>query len=449
MTDPKGLQFMTHYPSIIDDEPARIELWQEDEAWSRELVEKGVRRTCTTNKYTVKQCDDWQAMFDFHNQHKGSDYVTTMPCTWRTSSGEAIDIDGGPLQWGAMWRALRRFPRAHHRTPADGSEGDARATDETEVESDVQPRDVPLALWNSVTGIERPKNERRKAVKLVSERARVDSMDLSLDLEEMEQMIEADKRLFFIKLAHFEGDFKVGICHVDSIEENGEVAVSWYVWVKGSAKKTRVGWGPNPRFQPYKQPRSRKLCKTVEDFDVFLPVPVQPTKSSKLPTEGSITNSTIRLTKQCVDQLRDFCHVRRPDLVAETTAEGSASEDGEGGSVPEQSASEESASEESASEESVLERAPSQSASDSSDSASEKSHCAEGDDQPQGGLPDDEDESEVEDDHPAPSLEQVHSRSQRYSQRLQRKTRRSEAPLQHPSPPPKPAKMSRKPTTRK
>ena len=191
------------------------------------------------------------------------------------------------------------------------------------------------------------------------------------------------------------------------------------------------------------------MCKTVEDFDVFLPVPVQPTKSSKLPTEGSITNSTIRLTKQCVDQLRDFCHVRRPDLVAETTAEGSASEDGEGGSVPEQSASEESASEESASEESVLERAPSQSASDSSDSASEKSHCAEGDDQPQGGLPDDEDESEVEDDHPAPSLEQVHSRSQRYSQRLQRKTRRSEAPLQHPSPPPKPAKMSRKPTTRK
>ena len=437
---------MTHSPSIDDDEPARIELWQEDEAWSRELVEKGVRRTCTTNKFTVKQCDDWQAMFDFHSQHKDSDCVPTMPCSWRTTSGEELEIDGGPLQWGEMWRALRRFPRAHHRTPADGSKDDARAKDETEVESDVQPREVPLALWNSVTGIERPKNERRKAVKLVTERARVDSMHLSLDLKEMKQMVKADKRLFFIKLAHFEGDFKVGICHIDSIEENGEVAVSWYVWVKGSAKKTRVGWGPNPRFQPYKQPGSRKVCKTVEDFDVFLPVPVQPTKSSKLPTEGSIANSTIRLTKQCVDQLRDFCHVRRPDLVAVTTAEGSASEDDEGDSVPEQSASEESAS-----EESVPERTPSPSASDASDSASEKSHCAEGDDQPQqkGRLQEEEDESEVEDDQPAPSLEQDQSRSQRYSQRLQRKTRRSEAPLQHPSSPPKPVKMSRKPTARK
>lgn len=337
---------MTDFPDV-ENNPG-VEVWKDDESWSRERVQTGVFKTCRTMRYGEEQRRDWEAIFNFHNCYKTSDSVPTMPSTFNsTSGGEPRHIDGAPLPWAKMWDVLRRRPRPHHRKciRSDSSGDEAAASESGAEESDEGERSecVPLAIWNNVTGIGRPKGDRRKALKVVREHATVDQMGLSLSIPELQERIEEGTRLFFIKLGHFEGEFKVGLCLVDSLDDNGAVKVSWYERFKWQKQRT---WPANPRFVPFKN--AGRFCTSVEDVDVILPVPVLTVPSSKLPSGANIAKSHIKLTKRCVEQLRDFCKSRREDLIEEC-GKASASEE----SPSEESADEESASEESAGEESA------------------------------------------------------------------------------------------------
>ena len=57
----------------------------------------------------------------------------------------------------------------------------------------------------------------------------VDDMDLSLDRDEIRSRMDGGQgtELFFVKLGHFEGEFKVGLARVEAIPDDGDVTVSW------------------------------------------------------------------------------------------------------------------------------------------------------------------------------------------------------------------------------
>ena len=369
---------MTDFPDV-ENNPG-VEVWKEDESWCRERVQTGVFKTCRTMRYSEEQRRDWEAIFNFHTCYKTSDSVPTMPSTFNsTSGGEPRHIDGAPLPWAKMWDVLRRRPRPHHRRCIHSDYSDEAAANESgaeESEEGERSECVPLAISNNVTGIGRPKGDRRKALKVVREHATVDQMGLSLSIPELQERIEEGTRLFFIKLGHFEGEFKVGLCLIDSLDDYGAVKVSWYERFKWQKQRT---WPANPRFVPFK--KAGRFCTTVEDVDVILPVPVLTVPSSKLPSGSSIAKSHIKLTKRCVEQLRDFCKSRREDLIKEC-GQASAREESAG----EESAGEESTGEESAGEESAGEvSADEESAGEESGSESESRSHAQPQAQQEGG----------------------------------------------------------------
>ena len=91
---------------------------------------------------------------------------------------------------------------------------------------------VPACLRVSLrvcTGIGRPRRERKNALAKMKSNSTVDDMDLSLDRDEMRSRMDGGKgtELFFVKLGHFEGEFKVGLARVEAIPDNGVVTVSW------------------------------------------------------------------------------------------------------------------------------------------------------------------------------------------------------------------------------
>ena len=76
---------------------------------------------------------------------------------------------------------------------------------------------------------------------------------------------------------------------------------------------------------PFK--RKGRVVNTQEDVDVFLPVEVQATPTSKLPVRGcSLAGSKITLKKVCVEQLRTFCGARRRDLISVNKEDGDEEE---------------------------------------------------------------------------------------------------------------------------
>ena len=86
---------------------------------------------------------------------------------------------------------------------------------------------------------------------------------------------------------------------------------------------------------PFK--RKGRVVQTHEEVDVFLPVKVQATPTSKLPVRScSVAGSKITLKKVCVEQLRTFCRARRRDLISvnkevDGETEEQESEEEEGG----------------------------------------------------------------------------------------------------------------------
>jgi hypothetical protein len=82
--------------------------------------------------------------------------------------------------------------------------------------------------------------------------------------------------------------------------------------------------GP-PTFVPYIT-QGRRIEKGSVDVGAILPVKVRQTTSSgrqwqEYREARSIAGSKVRLTKLCMDELIEFCKVRRPELYLPTSEE--------------------------------------------------------------------------------------------------------------------------------
>eukprot|EP00965_Chrysotila_dentata_P127101 4203868-Pleurochrysis_carterae.AAC.5 len=317
-TDPRGIQFVLHPPST-DDDPG-VEPWEgtgdaetaDGDGWNREKVMRDVLKTAEIEKFSKAQVAEWNALFDFHTQYQTADSVPPTPIHLHANDGRTHTLNGMPVPWHTLWSTLRgRFPRGHLSNQESAAELVA-STVETAPTSDKPER--PLALVNSVTGINHRPADRTRAVQTNTLRTRVSSMPLSAT-----NVISG--QLYLIALENFEGEFRVGLGRADDAvcPKSGGRHVSWLARRNWSNDPDSGGfeWPDNPTFDAAREVDGRRLCQSIEPLNSFLPLPVQLTSAANYEPGLPLTHrrQSIRLLKTCISQLREFCAMKRPDLL--------------------------------------------------------------------------------------------------------------------------------------
>lgn len=225
-------------------------------------------------------------------------------CGRRTASGDGRDLGNSGL---AGARGVEAGP--------SGDGGSDRSA---------HPYVQPLAVINSVTSTDDSRRARKAAIRSDMQQVGVRAMPLCMPRGDL-----AVNMLYFCELFDADGELRVGLCRIESII-GGTAAFSWL-----SRKACRSHqWGSTPTFVPYIT-QGRRIEKGSVDVGAFLPVKVRQTTSSgrqwqEYREARSIAGSKVRLTKLCMDELIEFCKVRRPELYLPTREEeGEEGEEGE------------------------------------------------------------------------------------------------------------------------
>ena len=326
-TDPEGLIFLQKneegtYVQPDFDDPG-LEKWKEaDESetddsgdnsgWSRDKVMRDIREYAKAEKFTPAQCEEWEALFDFHLQHESPESVPMAPHTLRTATtGHSVTMHGTPVSWSEMWTTLRRLPRAHLGTGEQQHEQQLTAVASQSVASSSSGITKGLALENSVTGTNYPKRDREKQGETYKMQVAVSQLPHSRSTVQL-------KQLYFVALPHFEGEFAVGVGRAVK-ESKGEVMIEW---LQRRGWNESFLWSKSPMFDPYVL--SRTAEKSSHPMCDILPVDVELTVKSKHLEDASLTDKRQRfcIVHECVVRLREYCSQIRPELKQEQPVEG-------------------------------------------------------------------------------------------------------------------------------
>ena len=382
-TDPRGVDFMLTFPDVMHKDPG-FEPWKSgdpqekkaamagprsappaqpaethgdepvNDGWNRKRVERDVLSIGRDLRFDSSQMEDWKALFAFHEAHPSPESLPTLPHTLNISS-ERLYTMKGPPPWETLWRALRRFPRLHHSqhtlatTTAPPAPAPAPAATGTA---------MPLALLNVVTGPHNKPSDKARAKKQVT-------MEESVRLASRSASHVEVGNLYFIALAHPEGELRVGLGRVASpltgqdgdAPDTRSTRIEWLKrkgWSNDRASKGYL-WVVGPTFEPSlctttttEEPaqrgkrKKRKVKVTVsiqatdETLDQILPLTPQLTKASTIDATQPLSKKKhqfVRLTSACMLHLREFLRVHRPELVEEEGGgeeeEGEDSEEGD------------------------------------------------------------------------------------------------------------------------
>eukprot|EP00965_Chrysotila_dentata_P117490 3882786-Pleurochrysis_carterae.AAC.1 len=373
-TDPLGIKFMLTVPSL-DKDPG-VEAWKkaggaaakeddggaESDNWNREKVEKDIKDYGAVHGFTVEQeyfshtratfkCPliaEWRALFAFHAEHPTADSLPPMPIALNVSTAteaRSMNLTGMPISWSQLWSKLAgRFPRPHHNRveasagsalTTSGSGADSLARSERMVAQNgevagTEP-ELPLELINNVTGINYSAGARQVARSQVRLRDSIAEMPLSAPTVEAGQ-------LYFVAISEFEGEMRVGIGRkeLEPGVEDGRAMVAWL---------QRSGWSNDPARRGFKWSGTPKLVvarrglrqrgaamRNTEPLSQFPPLSVTLSGNSSYYPDLPLSDSqqSLRLTKQSVDALREFCRQKRPELLRtaeEASATAAASRD--------------------------------------------------------------------------------------------------------------------------
>ena len=335
--------------SSEDDDPTSDKEGTVTDGWNRKRVEKDVKKVAEILNYSDSQVEEWDALFEFHERYQTPESLPSMPHDLHMSSGRTYTMKGVP-DWHEMWQTLRRFPRPHHTAvvgPLVGVSGGATASDTTSGTAAActdMPRE-PLALANRVTGPNNPPNQRKRAKVSHAMQCNVRALPKSCPTVEVGQ-------LCFIALAHCEGELSVGIGRVVTAPTGtvGDdpttrlVAVEWLTrkgWSNDPDHKN-FPWNANPTFEPdlveeqgpeggKRKKGIVKVCTSYEEpLAGFLPVGVDMSSTNidaTVPLSADLNSGQfLRLKKACVDRLREFLSVHRPELIETVLGQSERSE---------------------------------------------------------------------------------------------------------------------------
>lgn len=304
-TDPMGVDLVKSYPDIKDD--PGVEDWLEPSEWKMERVFNDIRRW---NFYTDEEDDRhhkaWDVLRDWHHAHPLANDVLlgSSICV----GGSCVDCPTSPMSWKDMWDAILRGTM--NVEARQDVEPVLAKTVENESETFLHPcskrvdreklsSSANVVELNRVTSSHYTKKQQRIA--LLSEKG--------LGRSYVAKSIDTPGALFFIKLGHYEGEFKVGLARrtfdpeKDDVKGgNGVCAVEWFE----RKNKKEASWGRKPRFRlsilEYDARRKPIYSTSVESVSDFLPIEVKVTKGSA-PSSASNEPS---LSQDCMDTLRSY-----------------------------------------------------------------------------------------------------------------------------------------------
>ena len=329
-TDPEGLIFLQkdvdgRYVQPDFTDPG-LEKWKEADntddggddggddsgdksGWSRDKVMDDIRKYAKAEKFTAEQCEEWEALFDFHLQYDTPESLPMAPHTLRTATtGCSVTMHGMPVSWSEMWTTLRRLPRAHLKAADVASV--VRAAAPQSGASSSAGITMGLAMENSVTGTNYPKRERDKEDEIYKMKVAVSQLPHALSEVQL-------RELYFVALPNFEGEFAVGVGRVVNIIDASEKAKTKVEveWLQRRGWADVFSWSKSPMFDAFKI--GRKVEKSAHPICDFLPVAVELTGKANHLNTASLADKRQRfcLQAKCVDQLREYCNHIRPELI--------------------------------------------------------------------------------------------------------------------------------------
>lgn len=287
-SDPKGVELVQSYPDIKDfpgmEEWLDMETWKANQVFSHLQKWKFHRDSCAA-------LASWDELNTWHKAHQNSNEDIDL--------GEPINLPSAsfsttPLSWTQMWDIILHDVRQDELSSKPGGsskkEGCTKAGNSTaqkktkakflhpreRLDREALSRSTNLVELNRVTNPNWTEKQQRAAI----------ACDRSHGESYLNDNFEKAGALFLIKLAHYEGEFNVGLGRRTFNDQMDCPNESTYEvqWFERKSKK-RCSWGTKPTFQFSKVacvgPKRMMHELTLESKDDFLPIAVDVTKSSK------------------------------------------------------------------------------------------------------------------------------------------------------------------------
>lgn len=326
-TDPKGIDIVRSFPSI-DDDPG-LEDWLDTSSWKFKKVFADLRkwRFYNDEKEALHIRDEWDMLKDWHISHPlAEDVIIGGPLSLR----EDTEVSTSPMSWKQMWdiiikgtvqfdgkEAGEASTSASNSVPNDESRDHFLDPTSKRVDREKLASSMNVVELNRVTGTNYTKKSQR--VSLLTDKGRGASY--------VSKNINKSGALFFIKLAHYEGEFRVGLARrtfdADKDDEKShKYAIEWFE----RKSKKESSWGKKPGFRlaivDYDSRRKPIISSSVESLDDFLPIEVVLTKGSKVENEPTVN-------QDCMDALRSYMNMIRSSSSDEEDCSEEEEEDGD------------------------------------------------------------------------------------------------------------------------
>lgn len=309
-TDPKGVDLVKSFPSIHDD--PGVEDWNDPSVWSSHRVFSDMHKWkfYGTNGEDTRYREEWDCLRDWHCSH---------PCATDIKIGDALPLTDDciiqtspPMSWSEMWdviiKGTVRTPVTHGLEKPTQNVSHVGMSESHQTEEFLDPlskrvdreklaSSVNIVELNRVTHGRYTKEQQRVA--LLGEKAAGGSY--------VSKNIHVPGALFFIKLAHHEGEFNVGLARrtFDSKRDQEEEGACSYTveWFERKNKR-ELSWGRQPGFRlciiKYDARRKPIFSTSVEALEDFLPIQV------KLTRKGSINANEPSVSQDCMNALREY-----------------------------------------------------------------------------------------------------------------------------------------------
>ena len=293
---------MKKYPDIGID--PGVTPWKDDSVWKRDKVFSDLARwqhTQLASAESEKAKASWQALAQWHRSHPTSD---TLVVGQHARINDELELRTPLLSWDEMWKVLKTHvsdapaPAASAivaLVPERASTSAAPAVGARRFDRKAIGESTSAAVVNVVTHSGYTETDRRVAQLNDHEMGRVYLLD----------NLPKKGTLFFIKLAHREGEFAVGLGRRtfleqpvdDLVDDTAQYEIEWFE----RKTKGKDNWGKQPGFRRAivgYDPQRRPLFQvSTETWESFLPVAVKTTPGSQGSNEPS-------LSQDCMSALR-------------------------------------------------------------------------------------------------------------------------------------------------
>lgn len=293
-TDPSGVALVKSYPRI-EDFPG-VEEWNELSSWKADHVFDHLQKWKFSDDVQKAARAAWKDLNVWHKAHTSSQDIDI---------GEPLRLPSAslsttPIPWTKMWDIILSDVRTESSCKVNQPEPtqDVKKTSmgkrpfldplSKKVDREALSKATSLIELNRVTNPNYTMKDQKAAI----------ARDESYGAAYVNDNLQVQGTLFFIKLKHYEGEFAIGLGkRTFNKEVDGEAEGTFEIqWFERKNKKNH-SWGKQPGFrvaiQGYSNNRKPIPMTSIESLEDFLPLAIEVTKRSQWSDEPVLSQDTM------------------------------------------------------------------------------------------------------------------------------------------------------------